>query len=45
MNPEADLAAKVKKIQKLGRSPWVFPVNTGGCNACDIEIVDTIKVT
>jgi membrane-bound hydrogenase subunit mbhJ len=41
-NPDADIAAKVDKIRKLGRSPWVFPVNTGGCNGCDIEIVDTL---
>lgn len=29
-------------IRKLARSPWVFHVNTGGCNGCDIEIVDTL---
>jgi len=42
MNPEEELAAKAEKIRRLGRSPWVFPVNSGGCNGCDIEIVDTI---
>jgi NADH-quinone oxidoreductase B subunit len=24
------------------KSPWVIHFNTGSCNACDIEIVDTI---
>jgi len=24
------------------RSLWVFHVNTGGCNACDIEILDVL---
>jgi membrane-bound hydrogenase subunit mbhJ len=42
MSPEDDPAAKAEKIRRLGRSPWVFPVNSGGCNGCDIEIVDTI---
>ena len=23
----------------IKRSPWVFHLNTGGCNACDIEIL------
>jgi len=32
-----------KRIAKLcrfiGRSPWVFHVNSGSCNGCDIEII------
>ena len=32
-----------KEISKLcryiGRSPWVFHVNSGSCNGCDIEII------
>lgn len=24
------------------KSPWVFHLNTGGCNACDIEILDAL---
>ena len=23
----------------IGKSPWVFHVNTGSCNGCDIEII------
>lgn len=26
----------------LKKSPWVFHVNTGACNNCDIEIVDCL---
>ncbi len=26
----------------FGRSLWVFHTNTGGCNACDIEILDVL---
>ncbi len=29
-----------EKIRKIGRSIWVFHVNTGGCNGCDFEIFD-----
>jgi len=28
-----------KKLSKLKRALWVFHVNTGSCNACDIEII------
>ncbi|MEM3573231.1 MAG: NADH-quinone oxidoreductase subunit B family protein [Nitrososphaeria archaeon] len=28
------------KCWSLKRSLWVFHVNTGGCNGCDIEILD-----
>ncbi len=35
-----DEAGKARK--SFGESPWVFHVNTGGCNGCDIEIVDTL---
>ena len=30
------------RIQALKKSPWVFHVNTGACNNCDIEIVDLL---
>lgn len=30
------------KIWSLKKSPWVFHVNTGACNNCDIEIVDLL---
>jgi len=30
------------KIWALKKSPWVFHVNAGACNNCDIEIVDLL---
>ena len=30
------------KIWSLKKSPWVFHVNTGACNNCDIEVVDCL---
>ncbi len=30
------------KIKYLKKSPWVFHVNTGACNNCDIEIVNCL---
>ena len=30
------------KLKALKKSPWVFHVNTGACNNCDIEIVDLL---
>jgi Ni,Fe-hydrogenase III small subunit len=30
------------KINALKKSPWVFHVNTGACNNCDIEVVDLL---
>ncbi len=30
------------KRWSLKRSPWVFHVNTGACNNCDIEVVDCL---
>jgi Ni,Fe-hydrogenase III small subunit len=30
------------KIWSLKKSPWVFHVNAGACNNCDIEIVDLL---
>jgi len=30
------------KIWSLKKSPWVFHVNTGACNNCDIEIVNCL---
>ena len=30
------------KMWSLKKSPWVFHVNTGACNNCDIEIVDCL---
>jgi len=29
-------------IRALKKSPWVFHVNTGACNNCDIEILDLL---
>ena len=42
MSSKLDVDGKVERIRTLGRSPWVFHVNTGGCNGCDIEIIDTL---
>lgn len=30
------------KIKALKKSPWVFHVNVGACNNCDIEIVNLL---
>lgn len=30
------------KIEPIKRSIWVFHLNTGSCNACDIEILDAL---
>ncbi len=30
------------KMWSLKKSPWVFHVNTGACNNCDIEIVNCL---
>lgn len=30
------------KIRSLKKSPWVFHVNTGACNNCDIEVVNCL---
>ncbi len=30
------------KITALKKSPWVFHVNTGACNNCDIEVVNLL---
>jgi Ni,Fe-hydrogenase III small subunit len=30
------------KIDSLKKSPWVFHVNLGACNNCDIEIVNCL---
>lgn len=30
------------KTLSLKKAPWVFHVNTGACNNCDIEIVDML---
>ena len=30
------------KIKYLKKSPWVFHVNVGACNNCDIEIVNCL---
>jgi len=42
MDTKIDLVKKLEGIKNLGRSPWIFHINTGGCNGCDIEIVDTL---
>jgi Ni,Fe-hydrogenase III small subunit len=31
-----------KKLKSVRRSPWVFHLNSGSCNACDIEILDAL---
>jgi membrane-bound hydrogenase subunit mbhJ len=31
-----------RRIWSLKKSPWVFHVNTGACNNCDIEIVNCL---
>jgi membrane-bound hydrogenase subunit mbhJ len=30
------------KLRALCKSPWIFHVNTGACNNCDIELVDAL---
>lgn len=30
------------KMKALKKSPWVFHLNTGACNNCDIEILDCL---
>ncbi len=29
-------------LKALCKSPWVFHLNTGACNNCDIEVVDAL---
>lgn len=31
-----------KKLERIKKSIWVFHLNTGSCNACDIEIIDAL---
>jgi Ni,Fe-hydrogenase III small subunit len=31
-----------KKLKALRRSAWVFHLNSGSCNGCDIEILDAL---
>ncbi|MEM4788316.1 MAG: NADH:ubiquinone oxidoreductase [Ignisphaera sp.] len=31
-----------KALQRLRKSIWVFHLNTGSCNGCDIEILDVL---
>lgn len=33
---------RIEELRKSRKSIWVFHINTGGCNGCDIEIVDTL---
>jgi Ni,Fe-hydrogenase III small subunit len=33
---------RIEEVRKSGKSVWIFHINTGGCNGCDIEIVDTL---
>jgi Ni,Fe-hydrogenase III small subunit len=40
MKTNLEIEKKIDEIRKFGKSPWVFHINTGGCNGCDIEIVD-----
>jgi Ni,Fe-hydrogenase III small subunit len=30
------------KFESIKRSPWVFHLNSGSCNACDIEVLDAL---
>ncbi len=40
MSERKILERRISKLCKyLGRSPWVFHVNSGSCNGCDIEII------
>lgn len=32
----------LKKIS--GRSPWLYRINTGSCNGCDVELVTTALI-
>lgn len=34
----------LKRLLRWGalRSPWILHVNTGSCNNCDIELIDTL---
>lgn len=29
-------------IESMGKSPWLFHINAGSCNGCDIEIVSVL---
>ena len=29
-------------IESTGKSPWLFHINAGSCNGCDIEIVSVL---
>jgi Ni,Fe-hydrogenase III small subunit len=29
-------------LRALRKSPWIFHINTGACNNCDIELVDAL---
>ena len=43
MEERRELEKKIAKLCKyLGRSPWVFHVNSGSCNGCDIEIIGAL---
>lgn len=33
---------KNSALSKIKRSIWVFHLNTGSCNACDIEVLDAL---
>ncbi|MCX7705807.1 MAG: NADH-quinone oxidoreductase subunit B family protein [bacterium] len=46
-NKPINQTARLNVIEKLIkwsrlRSPWILHLNTGACNACDIEIVDAL---
>ena len=43
MSPRAKSPrAKGWKLWALKKSPWVFHVNTGACNNCDIEVLELL---
>jgi len=31
-----------KALSRIKRSIWVFHLNTGSCNGCDIEVLDVL---
>ncbi|HIQ02950.1 MAG TPA: 4Fe-4S dicluster domain-containing protein [Desulfurococcales archaeon] len=39
---ESEVAPLNPLPKHLGRSIWVFHLNTGSCNACDIEVLDVL---
>ncbi len=40
--PKGESVDLAKAFNKLKRSIWVFHLNTGSCNGCDIEVLDVL---